>query len=370
MLKLTMFTINELSEIHIELTNKCNAACPSCPRNYQGGATREWISNEEISLEDLKSYLPPKILENINKITFCGDYGDPSLCTDLIEIIQYLNQFSIAIQINTNGSTRTEAFWKNLAGALNEKSKVIFSIDGLEDTNHIYRRGTRWEKIIKNIEAFKDSKALKVWEYLVFEHNKHQVEEAKRLSKDLLFDDILFKTPFGFEDGTLDYPLMGVYNKSKELDYFIYPKDHRTPEEVERKLKFLKKRLPIAKIVPLTFNKMNEEQDRNNTHAIECRMKKKKEVYINASGDVFPCCFFSAYFPQKDSHSISNQFIKFYRQYIYGKNSLKKQSLTKIIESGIFSKIEGFWFHKEEKLEICSKFCEKNEGCFSNLYEI
>ena len=34
-----------IDAIHIELTDKCQAACPMCARNYNGGIERPFIKN-------------------------------------------------------------------------------------------------------------------------------------------------------------------------------------------------------------------------------------------------------------------------------------------------------------------------------------
>ena len=53
------------------------------------------------------------------------------------------------------------------------KVKVTFGIDGLQDTNHLYRISTNFDKIIKNAKAFIDAGGFAKWHMLVFEHNEH-----------------------------------------------------------------------------------------------------------------------------------------------------------------------------------------------------
>ena len=52
---------------------------------------------------------------------------------------------------------------------------VIFSLDGLEDTNHIYRVGVQFKKVMENTQAFINAGASAHWDMLVFKHNKHHV---------------------------------------------------------------------------------------------------------------------------------------------------------------------------------------------------
>jgi sulfatase maturation enzyme AslB (radical SAM superfamily) len=91
--------------------------------------------------------------------------------------------------MNTNGSARTVDWWRDIAEVLKPNGYVIFSIDGLEDTNHLYRRNTNWEKIISNVNAFIEAGGIAHWEYIVFEHNEHQIDIARDLASSLGFSN-------------------------------------------------------------------------------------------------------------------------------------------------------------------------------------
>ena len=42
----------------------------------------------------------------------------------------------------------------NLAQVLGRMGAVIFSVDGLSDTNHLYRQGVVWDNVERNMRAF------------------------------------------------------------------------------------------------------------------------------------------------------------------------------------------------------------------------
>ena len=90
------------------------------------------------------------------------------------------------VVLNTNGGLRNTEFWKGMAQT---GTRVIFAIDGLEDTNHLYRRNVKWNKVIENVESFIKAGGKAEWDFLVFKHNQHQILEANRLSKKLGFDE-------------------------------------------------------------------------------------------------------------------------------------------------------------------------------------
>ena len=71
---------------------------------------------------------------------------------------------------------------ENLAKVYGRMGAVIFSVDGLADTNHIYRQGVVWDNVESNMRAFIDAGGRARWDFLIFEHNQHQVEEAEALA--------------------------------------------------------------------------------------------------------------------------------------------------------------------------------------------
>ena len=101
--------------------------------------------------------------------TFAGDYGDPCTAPDIVHIIDHINKATMhspTIQINTNGGMKNEKFWHDLGMSMNSNSYVIFSVDGLHDTNHIYRRNVKWPKVMNAMETYSSTGATGIWEYL------------------------------------------------------------------------------------------------------------------------------------------------------------------------------------------------------------
>ena len=79
-------------------------------------------------------------------------------------------------------------WWADLANILHKPTDyVVFSIDGLGDTNHIYRKNVSWDRVMKNAETFINGGGNAHWDMLVYEHNQHQVDECEKLAKDMGF---------------------------------------------------------------------------------------------------------------------------------------------------------------------------------------
>ena len=74
-----MFSVDQLKNVHVEISNRCQAKCPMCSRNHHGGMPNPLLKESDWTIFDFKKIFTPKIKKQINKITFCGNFGDPLL---------------------------------------------------------------------------------------------------------------------------------------------------------------------------------------------------------------------------------------------------------------------------------------------------
>lgn len=237
--------VENIREIHVEPTTVCQAECNMCARTVLGYHTNK-SKNSELSLETFKQ-LTSDLIENLEKILFCGILGDPAGCTQLLDIIDWVQSINpdIVIGINTNGAIRNTNWWKQLAHKTNKSpySYVVFSIDGLEDTNHIYRKQVVWKKLIENAQAYINAGGVAQWDMLVFDHNKHQIDAAKSLAHNMGFR--VFRTK--------------VSNRFEFHDTDLLP-----PDQV----------MPIIEEEPFS-----------------CMAENTNSVYLSAAGVWYPCCY-------------------------------------------------------------------------------
>ena len=180
-----MYKIEDIKSIHLEITQNCQAACPMCDRNMNGGAVNPHINLDELSLDDCKNIFTPAFIRQLSKLYMCGNLGDPIIAKDTLEVFEYFREHNPNIWLNmhTNGGAREEDWWKNIAKVFKQKGDVTFSVDGLEDTNHLYRQNVQWAKVERSIKAFTGAGGRARWDFLIFEHNQHQVEQAKLVAK-------------------------------------------------------------------------------------------------------------------------------------------------------------------------------------------
>tara|TARA_R110001592_G_scaffold115794_1_gene316456 strand:+ start:110 stop:955 length:846 start_codon:yes stop_codon:yes gene_type:complete len=231
-----------------------------CARNILGEGCV--VSLADLSLDDYKKHVNQH-LEYLEKVFFCGTVGDPCADKNLLEKIRWIKTINsnIVVGINTNGSIRNPKWWTDCAKLLTGiYDYVVFSIDGLEDTNHIYRVGVQFKKIMENAQAYIDAGASAHWDMLVFDHNKHQVEQCKQLAEDMGF----------------------TWFRSKETDRWDqYQFDHLKP----------------AKEI--------NEVDYQSIDRIHCERNIEESTYVDYKGQEFPCCHISEMYydaTQKESH--------------------------------------------------------------------
>lgn len=184
----TTSILRDIRVLHVEPTDVCQASCPLCSRVTD--TTFNPNDQRHLTVEQLRLAVDPAILADLDKMFACGNYGDPAAGQHTLELYRYLRSINPAITLgmNTNGGLRSRIWWQELAVILNQsRDYVVFSIDGLADTNHIYRRGVNWDKVIENAQTFIDAGGSAHWDMLVYQHNQHQVEQAQQLAKEMGF---------------------------------------------------------------------------------------------------------------------------------------------------------------------------------------
>jgi MoaA/NifB/PqqE/SkfB family radical SAM enzyme len=305
----------QIKQVHWEPTDRCNSACPMCPRFTKDGFEVETLENQEWTLESFKASWPIEFIKGLDKILSCGNFGDPCACREFVDIYEYIREInpSIGLACNTNGSLRNPSWWKRLGSVMREDQHpgnyCTFSLDGLEDTNHLYRRNTVWSKIMENAQAFIDGGGIAHWDYIVFEHNEHQVDEAKELARKMGFKNFNIKKTTRwnrYEDGQGKYTVIW---KGKELYDLKQPKQEKYQHNFEDTILFKQSKYQdvsleqFEKIVgnqnfDFRFVNGKYEKIHLNDLSVACRAVKdardhqpNNEIFISAGGTVHPCCF-------------------------------------------------------------------------------
>jgi hypothetical protein len=310
-----MYNLKDIKLLHLEVTRKCQASCPMCARNLQGGIENPFMTLSEITLDQFKEWFPIEFIQQLDRLYMCGNLGDPVVAKDTLPIFEYLREVNpnISLGMNTNGSAKSLQFWKKLAEL---DVHVRFGIDGLEDTHSLYRIGTNFDKIIDNAYSFIQAGGQATWDMLVFEHNKHQVDKCKELSEHLGFKKFVSKNTARFKDDSLN-----VIDKQGKTTHILYPTDRS-------------KQIVVPK----------------QSTSISCKVAKEKSLYVSAMGNILPCCWLdNEWFNPNHPHRID------YMDKIGRYSNLNKNTLTEIFDSNYFNNISSTW--KDTPLKECTNQC-------------
>jgi len=141
-------------------------------------------------MRDILQVFDIEQIANLDKMFMCGNYGDPAAGTHTLDIYRQFRQLNpdIVLGMNTNGALKNAQWWYELGTIFNQpRDYVVFSIDGLEDTNHIYRKNVDWHKLMVNAQAYISAGGSAHWDMLVYQHNEHQVNQCEQLARDMGF---------------------------------------------------------------------------------------------------------------------------------------------------------------------------------------
>jgi len=333
---------SEISQIHLELTEKCNAACPICLRTESRGLhPKPYIGKQELTLPDIKRFFTPTIRDQLQEVHMCGSYGDPIMARDCLEIARYFSTEKCEVSISTNGSARGVKWWAELGRVLckSRNSRVDFHIDGLADTNSFYRRNTHFDKIIDNARAYIHSGGRANWEFIPFKHNEHQLEEARKLSISLGFHRFTVKkSNWMFSKGKTKIPFSTASGKQYYLEA---PSDSQRPKP-------LKDRPQDVFSGPAT-------------KSIQCLARQNKEIYVSCEGIVYPCCWTARYGRDiyLDRKTVDG-FSTLFKQHDGRRHfNIRTHSLEQILQSDFFAQLAKKWKNREPA--VCYRKCWKRD---------
>lgn len=275
-----MYTTKRLINCHIELSNFCNAACSMCGRHIISGKApyemkiRKDVDTDQISLNPFKKIFDKKFFDtyDLGVINMCGNRGDPITTKHLFEICEYITSSSpnTIIKMATNGGLRTKTYWAKLGKVFAKAAKgseVTFGIDGLKDTNHIYRQRVNFDKVMENAQSFIDNGGEARWQYLIFKHNEHQIDEAYDLSQKIGFTKFI----------TIHTPRFA----------------HTQKKDGKKNFRFQNKDFELETADPqyLIVKEAKEFIDSDDQEGVSCKASKNNEFYIDSKGRLLPCCW-------------------------------------------------------------------------------
>lgn len=265
---------------HIEISSKCTLHCPRCARQE----VPDTLVNTELDLAFFKrNFTEDFIRKNVEKITFCGDDGDPIYAHDLIPVIDYIKCIKpVEIVIITNGSHKKPEWWRSLGSVLTSQDTVHFSIDGWDnESNNLYRVNSDFDSILEGIVNLRSASSCRlVWAAIAFKFNEHNLNKIASMAQSYGFDAVQFtkSTKFGSV-----YPSYGA-NDTLEPSGQLVSSSHRFEREV-----ILLSSRGVQPTSETNIELYKTVEEINNVKPL-CAIGNKG-LYIDARGRLFPCCW-------------------------------------------------------------------------------
>ncbi|MCR4662880.1 MAG: radical SAM protein [Endomicrobiaceae bacterium] len=203
----------------LDTISYCNLECNCCPTGRKLNTRAKTImSLEQVSkiLDYFGNYLKEIVLFN---------WGEPLLNPNITEVIKEIKKNDIFVTLSTNLNVNIDEQKANelISSGLD---RLICSIDGTsQETYEKYRKKGDFDKAFNNLKLLINTKRnLKSktpfieWQFLVFKHNEHEIEQAEKLAKEIRVDNLNLRAPWCPPEmvSTIDKYNNYIMNKDKQ----------------------------------------------------------------------------------------------------------------------------------------------------------
>lgn len=403
-----------LRRITIDITANCNSFCPGCLRRVASDVPRLGLKEGDINpaiqvghkgnmpLSTVKNIFTPTVMGGLKTLDFNGTFGDCIMHPDLIPILHHIADVSDSqkeqrkandrnrrtdLWISTNGGVRDKVFWTELGKLASERynpnnSEVIFALEGTDDKTHqMYRRKVPYEAVLERAQWFMDAGGTAVWQIIEFEHNKHQIPDARKLAEEYGFSRFDIRRSRMAEhisnslrEEAIRTGVMTVAEKETSYEHSGFSKvkkkdmsegaEHSHTTEAYKEMEVKAKKIVVEK-----FN--DNMDDYANNCSIWCQWGNEGKLQIEWDGRVHVCCHMTAYFGRpwnKDSANEQGQPDNEYQNYYVNKyddnwNYTSHHTLEDILHHKFYQKdLHDSWKNKVDdpekpRLNICIDNC-------------
>ncbi len=265
--------------LYLEVTNRCNLLCTTCPRTY-----------EELEPEaDMSWDLFTKIVDqvpNIQRVVLHG-VGEPMLVKDLPRMVAYLKDRGVYVLFNTNGTLLTEKNGQALIDAGLDELRV--SLDAADASVFQMVRGKdMFDRIVTNVRRFREMQAeqgrelprVSLW-LTGLRETLDQLEGFVRIAESVHVREVYLQRLVFFNDGPI-----GLARAESAL----FEKTTGEEEEV------IAKAIALADSLGISFSASGATEP-------ETSIKKRQDdspwtlcrrpwslMYFTATGRAIPCC--------------------------------------------------------------------------------
>lgn len=336
-------SITQITTLDVAITSVCNAHCMDCAR---------WWVDEQGELYDnpldthRNQHWPWRrladhtdVLSNIQRVLITGNAGDPLSHPHIADLVHHWRtQWPHShIEIDTNGSLGTPETWQRLRDCA---VSVRFAVDGLEHTNHIYRKSVPWHRVVHNIRQWHSLGGDGTLKTIDFPWNAQDRDQIKAWSQQLGFEWLL---DHRWQPDLDDRIQLWSRNPNKPQQW---SSDHNDDEAWQHESEQI----------------IHAWTQQGQPMRPECK-DRGDWLYINHDHRVWPCCYWatSGYMQW---HTHKRQLEHLQRQADADWNSLDHHSLQEIISHPLLTNLESLWQGTDSNTACLS--CVHNCGKVNN----
>ncbi|HUR30269.1 MAG TPA: radical SAM protein [Saprospiraceae bacterium] len=201
--------------ISIEPTTACNLRCPECPSGLRS-FTRETGNMKEDFFRKLIDDMHRQLLWLIFYFQ-----GEPYINPKFLDMVNYAHQRGIYTITSTNGHfLHPENAKKTVQSGLD---RILISLDGsTQEVYEQYRKEGHLETVLQGarnlVQAKKEENSSTphiIFQMLVVKPNEHQIDEIKKLAKEIGVDEVKLKTAqvYDYANGNDLIPTQKKYSR-------------------------------------------------------------------------------------------------------------------------------------------------------------
>lgn len=347
-------TEDNFNWLQVEISAVCQAGCIDCNRwrpqggfdNWQPGQPTEWQLNSTYphlnkyyQTNDWLTHLEK--FSSIKHLQLIGNMGDPMTHPYIIEVCAIIKKTfpNCKIDMSTNGGIGSVDNFEKLAEM---NVEITFAIDGLQDTNHIYRRGVEWKKVEQRFKTFINAGGRAQWQWVDFPHTRHQIETARQLSQQWGFDVFDVKSRFThdpkFDQSIIDASKQPVNLKSRHREESL------SKSQLEQDYQSALDEFQNYFVEPKCVDVPNTDYHHPCPH-------------LNVDGTLWPCCY-TANIPFHASPHVRNWWQSVTKHFPIGWNSLFNHTPIEILNSEWWQTVLPSSWQSNTNL-VCLHHCGK-----------
>ena len=164
---------------------------------------------------------------------------------------------------------------------------------------------------------------------ILFEHNEHQIDEARQMSEDYGFSKFF----------TVDHDRdnMSVFDAKGNFSHVIKPQTHKAPrDDGWRNIDNLKKSIESRRQINNRVVKQTYDLSEEGDIKFNCNTIESNRVYVCANGEVYPCCFLGLYPKTYGSDELA-----VFKNYLTFENNANNRDILEIIKD--FQFVKNSW---------------------------